>query len=1165
MDKNASKKPEPNKGKNNYFNKLLKLQSTLQEEDALRDIFFEDRDSLLKKIDNNCIDYYKMRISIQEIYDNKSNQDSSNKKIKYIFSEKPQGEIPQYYDHLSNLMYYFHDNNEMTLKLIEYCPKQYYGQLANFLCNYFYVNIFSSTFLNENLLTLIYLLLEKEIDKINIKNQNEIPNVFLDINDSFISYLLRCLSRKDEVKTFLENILKRILTRTAGFLNNQRDNMFLGFDLKKIVAFLNGKNYLIKRTNKNFKNFLDLFTTEIKKSKLINITKKKNKENDDFVNVSKNAFDELSKADIENNFYIQATKETFDDLLLVNDDYMNMDNDDDDSSEGEEDPMKKMASLGESLNQKKLKIKDDFEDYLVNSGFYINEFLEEEKPEKNKKDNIKSENYNDLYTKELNKESLLDLLDREDDRDMEEYFLNQLKVIQDNEKGNVFTNTKLINEIIHMGINSSELEKVTLVYKYHFECVKLFIDEFFISLIQNKENVPYMIRAICTIISKLFSIKYPDISNILRFNLISQFLFNNLIIPILENPQFNGTLMFNFNKDKNNNKVRNLKIKTTIKILHKLLNGELYDSTKSDEYLYTIFNPYFIEIMPFIFDFFREVSNSKLPSNIENLLEIKKDNDSNQNKNIQFNYLKNHPEERLEHQSITLTFKDIFIIYNIIKSNESAIFPDKTNIIYKIYKKITYNEDNLKSKVENDEKNFKKTFLYFSKLVLDEDLKKKINSQKDQKLSFQTDDTLAETDNAKFILARVKYSINTIIKHLNILSGSNFLSNQTESTEDFIKGLNKMIRLEGFNEMLKDKKLPLEWFGLYLQSNIENIPPNYKDKNYALLYNELLEESKQNLLNIQNDDSLNTIYSKIINSEKMIDIGLNNLKRIINNEKKFEIYDFIINCNIPILMDISWKQNNQIGSISFREDTKQSDKKKETIKCRDIIEFCNNFPNIDGEDIFSLEDEIDLKSSLNNYFQIVYNHMEKEPMFSEYNEEEKKNIKRQIDNFIHVQLYEKICFKTCVVADREIFIVFVKHGWVKPYMLDQSLKYIDEKMIQLITTFIKNMSVEMSPVNKLREFEKIYLIINNIIILYGYDKSQFINLLLYSFIKGRPGGLYSTFRYIEIFLSDEMKEEKGYLITKMKELISKIIGFSEKDLIGVSKTQYEQECKKVTS
>ena len=171
MDNKIITNSESNKDQNNTFNKLLKLQSTLQEEVALRDIFFEDRDSLLKKIENNCIDYYKMRISIQEIYDNKSNINSSFKKIKYIFCDKPQNEIAQYYDNLSNLMYYFHDSNEMTLKLIENCPKEHYAQLANFICNYFYVNIFSSTFLNENLLTLIYLLLEKEIDKVNFKSE----------------------------------------------------------------------------------------------------------------------------------------------------------------------------------------------------------------------------------------------------------------------------------------------------------------------------------------------------------------------------------------------------------------------------------------------------------------------------------------------------------------------------------------------------------------------------------------------------------------------------------------------------------------------------------------------------------------------------------------------------------------------------------------------------------------------------------------------------------------------------------------------------------------------------------------------------------------------------------------------------------------------------------
>ena len=1169
MDITKNRKGETNNDKNNSFNKILKLQSTLQEEVALRDIFYEDKDSLLKKIENNCIEYYKMRISIQEIYDNKSQPDPSKKKIKYIFADKPQTEIPQYYDHLSNLMYYFHDNNEMTLKLIENCPKESYSQLANFICNYFYVNIFSSTFLNENLLTLIYLLLEKEIDKITLKNENEISNTFLDNKNSFVSHLLRCLSRKDEVKTFLENILKKILTRTVGFLNNHKDNMFLGFDIKKIVLFLFNRNYQIRQTDKKIKSFLNLFTMEIKKSKL-NLMKKKNKDNDDFVAMSKNPYDELNKPNLENNFYVQATKETFDNLLLGNEENINSDDDDDDSSEGEdENAQKKKVQIAGGLSNKKTKAKDDFEEYLVNNGFYFrfNEFLEEEKLKKDEGKNI--DIFNELYMKELNKECFLELLDKEDDKDMEEYLLKHLKTIQDNEKGNVFTNTKLINEIIHMGISSNEVEEATLIYKYHFECIKSLIDELFTSLIQNKENVPYMIRAICTIISKLFSAKFQNasVSNSLKVKIVSEFLFNNLIVPILDNPQFNGTLMFDLTKEKD----RNLKIKTTIKILQKLLNGELYNSTINDEYLYTIFNPYFIEIMPFIFEFFREVSNSKLPVNIEKLLEIKKSPNNRENeRDIQFNYLKIHYEERLEHQSMCLTFKDFLIIYNIIKSNEEAILGDKSGLVYKTYKKITYHEDNLKSKVENDKKNFKKTFIYLSKLNFDEELSKKMNSKKEQKISFQMDDTLASTDNAQFTLTRVKYSINTIIKNLNVLSRTNFLANQTDSTEDFIKGLNKMIQLEGFSEMLKEKKVPLEWFGLYLQSNIENIPPNYRENNYALLYNELIEESKQNLLNIQNDDSLNTIYSKIINSEKMIDIGLNNLKRIINNEKKFEIIDFILNSNVPVLMDIYYAQNGQLTGIYFREDTNskgknEPDKKPtETKKCRDINDFCTNFPNIDSDDIFTLEEEIELKDSLDNYFGIVHNYMEKEEIFSEYNEEEKKNIKKKIENFIHEQIYDKIYYKTTVQADNNIYKKIIELSWVKPYMLDESLKYVDENMIQLMVNFISNMNNGNSPINKLREFEKIYLIINNIITLYGYDKSMNINLLVYIFIKGRPTGLYSTMRYIDIYLSDEIKKEKSYLITKIKDVISKIVMFSGKDVVGISEKEYNKKCANAT-
>ena len=39
-----------------------------------------------------------------------------------------------------------------------------------------------------------------------------------------------------------------------------------------------------------------------------------------------------------------------------------------------------------------------------------------------------------------------------------------------------------------------------------------------------------------------------------------------------------------------------------------------------------------------------------------------------------------------------------------------------------------------------------------------------------------------------------------------------------------------------------------------------------------------------------------------------------------------------------------------------------------------------------------------------------------------------------------------------------------------------------------------------------------------------------------------------------------MKQEKSYLITKMKEVISKIAGFSEKDLVGFSEAEYKLRC-----
>ena len=1321
MDNIFKTKEEYEIDPNSSFNKLKKLQITLKEEVALNDIYFENRDNLLKKIENNCYEYYKRRMSIQEIYDHGTQSlkgEAPTKKIIYVVSDKPQNELPQCFDPLYKLMFYFRESNELTLKLIEHCPQEKYEQIANFICNYFYVNIFSSTFLNENLLTLLYLLLEKEVEK--IKSENQVKS-FLDYPQSFIASALKCLSRRDEVKTYLEKILKRLLTRTSGMLRNQKNNKFIGLEINKLKEYFRNNNYHLDRTEKDISSIKNLLASNIYKSKLSLFEKNKfdntinyNPKNKGNVNSNNNEKNELNENEVENNIWVQATKETFDDLLLGND---ALDNDDEFYFKDDDDYIERTQK--NDLNY------DDLERYFINTGYFrkkikkdslgterrsrytisksnyfkatsktisdisnyatvniINEdeegiadandinddatdrnvsnmpplterFNEEEKhdaeeKEEKKKNDLKlkpkpskkkiieenNEKINYLYLKELNQETLLNLLDKQTNKDMEEYLLNQLKIIE--KDGSCFTNQKLVSEIINSSKTEKSREKIALAYKYHFECIKQFIDEIFTELLKNIDNIPYIIRAVCTIISKLIKIKFPNITTIQIIPFISKFIFTNLIDRILVNPKFNGIMMFDFSKDKVIHNERNNKIFSMNKILAQLLKGQLYNSSimSGNEYNYTLFNPYFIEIMPYVIDFFKNITSVKLPVNIEMLIEEKKmqkvneinndpshgalresliknllprsfkrlststpanpylPTDSKSKTSIEFNFLKSHPDERIEHQSLCLTWEDFLIIYNIIKSNELAVVGDPSGIVSKTYKKMTFHEETLKKKMEKDAKEGKKTYIYMTKLVMDDKLKEKINGSKDKKFSFQESENLSDTSKETFILKRVKYSINTIIKHLNILTRTNFYVDENESTENFVIGLNKMIKMEGFSEMLKEKTLPLEWFGLYLQSNIENIPIAYKKNNYSLLYAELLEESNGNLEKIKNDDSLNIIYNKIINSEKVIDISSNGLKRITNNEKKFEIFFFILKNPIPVVITIYYADDELIKKIELKikEDSpvpqkknlslsvglnlnifklgskeNEEEKKEDIIKkfeCKNILDFCKYFPSLTSEvitDYFNYQEEIKLNSFLEDYFSIINDYIKKEPMFNEYKETEIKNIQIQIENFIHAQIYNKIFNTKPDATDTRIAKNCEKYNWIKPQNLSSELKYVDDKMVQIMIYFAKNMINEMCPGNKVNEFEKIDMIINNIIILYGFDPSLYNNLMIYVFIKAKPELLNSVWRYIKLYLDNNLMAQHSALLDKIGQLIKNLSFFNESLLVGDVKKDKNQK------
>lgn len=154
----------------------------------------------------------------------------------------------------------------------------------------------------------------------------------MDASQSFTGIILRCLTRRDEVKTYLEKILKNLLTKTSGMLRNQKNNTFIGLDINKIKNFMRDQNYHFDRTDKDISSIKNLVTANIKKSKLILYKDKI----DNFLRNDKNNKDNhksdnnngLNISEIENNIWVQATKETFDDLLLGNN---AMDNDEDNS------------------------------------------------------------------------------------------------------------------------------------------------------------------------------------------------------------------------------------------------------------------------------------------------------------------------------------------------------------------------------------------------------------------------------------------------------------------------------------------------------------------------------------------------------------------------------------------------------------------------------------------------------------------------------------------------------------------------------------------------------------------------------------------------------------------------------------------------------------------
>ena len=182
-----------------------------------------------------------MKVAINEAFD-LPKLPASPIPVSYKLLDNPQEALGNKSEVLEELLFSFRNDNKLILALIENCPKDkdksQHELLSRFLVHNFYENILNSTFVQEEMLVLFYLLLEELIDKGDVTMNKKGESHYL--GGTFLFEMFRSLSLKEDIRAYLSVILNKVVIK----LENITDNV-LTVKLKEV------QDYLTKEKGKN--------------------------------------------------------------------------------------------------------------------------------------------------------------------------------------------------------------------------------------------------------------------------------------------------------------------------------------------------------------------------------------------------------------------------------------------------------------------------------------------------------------------------------------------------------------------------------------------------------------------------------------------------------------------------------------------------------------------------------------------------------------------------------------------------------------------------------------------------------------------------------------------------------------------------------------------------
>ena len=1180
---NSSKSREINElekfEKLSAFDKIVKLQNLCKEMISEKERFMKNKTQMIDKINKNCYKYYKNKICMKEIYDYCQSK-KPEEHIDYVLVEEPEKYFDDKFNNIYNFLFMLRNNNKLMLKLVENCKEENFEQLSDFIVNFCYEDTINSSFIQEELMLFIYLILEQHFfeilpEEIKVDDNHVSYDIFRN-KKNIIYFIVKSLTRKADIRNFLCSILVDDIIKLQGYRKYLSPDIFSQKNLEDYIHEHND-SYDEDLRNNNMNSFKPLEMLEIYP---IN----------DLEKITLDPF--FEKNNVTSNYISQKIKEyehnlKANTLNLAMIDYLN--------------------SLLKDINENKNKDINKNEIYSNSKLIQLLKIIKVKEEQ-----NIENENTFDK-TLEVIKNNYNSIVEA----------INHILVNLDENITSVPFIIKCISNIIEQLLNKKYTKKsknfLSNYQKYIFKS-NYFIGNLLLSSIINIDyNGIITSEVISKITTENLKIIYDIFNKLLSGKLFRNdsneyffySLFNKLIIEII--PKIFSII----NKIENKFKLPD--------IMQRLINTctEINNNKRLNDFEYDYF-----------FEKNEDIQYQSLCFNLENLGLLSHLINEIRNKDNNLNYIINEKDRILIDKMCTYENEFIRIYLNTKNNNQKCEYFIINRLIFnsKVENKINLIlKDNLIDYIHNNNNNLDE-FIFFKKCFIEVLSYININKE-DSFISFKViKSKFVHSSSEKKKIARKikKKKYDDIFNEEKIENIEKELDgNNNFKTILFQKSLN-YLKYENDSNFEDFKSQKIIFCISYIQSHLKDIPKEYIDNNYCKLFSELLKETL-NISNYLNSNILHQIYNKIKEGNKLNMIIVSNCLQIKSMEK-FKCIEYLYSkLLIPDKFKIQKDENDNLLKIEYIRDkankkvdsqSKQNEpnlnnennnidnnnnkdlKENQKYEQNNGNETNNNITNLPNnyeinntippppplplspkmelienligiipnfrvyekysDDILKMEEEIGVPDALKNFFRTMKILVRKEKIVKRFSKQEIDSIVIELENYILFKLYDKLYPTKESKDDIRFYKKCCRLNFIKPYNIITDKNIINEKLLKISVDYLNEINNKYTPTDKIKSISKAFAILQNSITFSSGKKELGVDdttkPLIYVVIKMQPKNIFNNYNYCRLFLnSDLAKKELGILLTQIYFVMRIITDMKYNELIGVSEEQFGKD------